>query len=73
MPASNERRVRVEGFWKISATLLPASAREPSGSRLQLDRAVDQREQLVAAQLFAGEEVARQAGKCTVLRWRCAW
>ena len=30
-PTSNEIRVRVDGFWKISATLLPASAREPAG------------------------------------------
>ena len=32
MPTSNDSRVRVEGFWKISATLRPASAREESGA-----------------------------------------
>jgi hypothetical protein len=32
MPASKERRVRVEGCSKISATLRPSSAREESGA-----------------------------------------
>ena len=31
-PTSNETRVRVEGFSKISATVRPASAREDSGA-----------------------------------------
>ena len=57
-PTSNDSRVRVEGFSKISATLRPASAREESGARLQLDRAVEQRVELGGAQLGAGEEMA---------------
>ncbi len=32
MPTSKVTRVRVEGFWKISATLRPASAREEWGA-----------------------------------------
>jgi hypothetical protein len=32
MPTSKDSLVRVEGFWKISATLRPSSARERSGS-----------------------------------------
>ena len=32
MPTSKEMRVRVEGFWKISATLRASSAREESGA-----------------------------------------
>ena len=46
MPTSKDTRVRVEGFSKISATLRPASAREDSGARLELERAVEQRVQL---------------------------
>ena len=34
MPTSKEMRVRVDGFWKISATLRPSSAREDSGAAL---------------------------------------
>jgi hypothetical protein len=32
MPTSNETRVRVDGFWKISATLRPSSGRAASGA-----------------------------------------
>ena len=42
MPTSKDTRVRVEGFWKISATLLP---RERAGGErlpLELERAVQQ-------------------------------
>ena len=46
MPTSKDSRVRVEGFWKISATLRPSSAREDSGVGLQLQRAVQQRAEL---------------------------
>ena len=49
MPTSNDSRVRVEGFWKISATLCPASAREEQRRGLQLGGAVEQRVQLGGA------------------------
>ena len=62
MPTSKDSRVRVEGFSKISATLRPASAREDSGARLQLERAVEQR---VAAR--------RRVSSAPVRKWRVAW
>ena len=71
-PTSNETRVRVEGFSNTSATLLPASAIGPLAARpprLQLERAVEQRAQLVARELLAGEEVAGH-GKRRMVRRR---
>ena len=56
-PTSKETRVRVEGFWKISATLRPASAWRGERVRLERLRTVEQRDQLVAAELGAGEQV----------------
>ena len=43
MPTSNDSLVLVEGFWKISATLRPASAREESGAAFSSSGAVEQR------------------------------
>ena len=34
IPASNETRVRVEGFWKMSATVRPSSTLELRGAAL---------------------------------------
>ena len=58
--------MRVEGFWKISATLRPASAREEQRRALQLERAVEQRVELGGGQLGAGEEVARGIGAASL-------
>ena len=43
IPASNEIRVRVEGFSKMSATVRPSSARERARRRLERERAVQER------------------------------
>ncbi len=50
--------MRVEGFWKISATLRPARESD-SGARLQLQGAIENRRELVAVQLGSGEKVTR--------------
>ena len=50
--------MRVEGFWKISATLRPASAREESGAAFSSSARVEQRVELGGRQLGPGEEVA---------------
>ena len=47
-PASNDSRVRVDGFSKTSATERPSSARERERVALELGGAVEQRAQLVA-------------------------
>ena len=65
MPASNDVRVRVDGCSNTSATLRPSSARERERRGLQRQRAVEQRGELAGGQLGTGEEVARQARKCT--------
>jgi hypothetical protein len=59
MPTSKDTRVRVEGFWKISATLRPGERPRGQRRRLQLERAVEQRRELGGAELGPGEEVAR--------------
>ena len=62
MPTWNETRVRVEGFSNSSATLRSRSGRGPRRARgLQLDGALDQRSELGARKLGAGDEVARVA------------
>ena len=48
MPASNDSRVRVEGFSKISAMLRPSSAREDSGAAFSASARSSSAEQLVA-------------------------
>ena len=58
MPTSKDSRVRVEGFSKISATLRPASAREASGAAFSSSARVQQRVELVGAELGAGEEMS---------------
>ena len=45
MPASNDTRVRVEGRWKISATVRPLSSRHVrarSGAAFSSSRAIEQ-------------------------------
>ena len=59
-PVSNETRVRVEGRSNTSATLSPASAREPRRSRLSSMRAVEEAVELLGRKLFACQEVACQ-------------
>ena len=66
IPASNDTRVRVDGFWKISATVRQREHVGAVRGRLELERPVDQREQLGGVELFAGEEVARQVEQCTL-------
>ena len=68
MPTSNEIRVRVDGFSKISATLWPASACDAWRSRLQLGGALEQASELIARKLLAGEEVPRHLGIVDGLR-----
>ena len=59
-PTSNDTRVRVEGFSKISATLRPGQRRRGQRRPLELERAVEQRVELRCAQLGSGEEMARR-------------
>ena len=65
MPASNEVRVRVEGL--LEHERHAAALERARGVRrgLERERAVEQRGELVGGELGAGEEVARQARKCT--------
>ena len=61
-PTSNETRVRVEGFSKTSADRAAGERRRaPSPAitaALELLGALEQRQQLVAIELLAGQEVA---------------
>ena len=66
IPASNDRRVRVEGFSKMSATLRPSSARDDSGAAFSASARSSSAPQLVAVELGPGEQVARQAGQSMV-------
>ena len=68
MPAWKDTRVRVDGLLKSSATLRPAQ--RARGQRLALQRvgAVEDRAQVVGAELGAGEQVARQVRACTARR-----
>ena len=62
MPTSNEIRVRVDGFSKISATLRPVERSRREAVGLQLGGALEQAGQLIARKLLAGEEVPRHLG-----------
>src|SRR4051794_21294181 len=67
MPAWKDTRVRVDGFWKSSATLRPSSAREASGSRLSASA-----RSRIACRSSAPSSapVSRWRGKCGNVR-RC--
>ena len=69
IPASNDSRVRVECFSKISATLRPSSAREDSGAAFSASARSSSASSSSRCELGPGEQVARQAGQSMT---RCA-
>ena len=69
MPASKDTRVRVEAFWKTSATIRSRSASDERGAAFSSPARASSGEQLIGAQLGAGEEMARQGGEDTERCW----
>ena len=66
IPASNDTRVRVDGFWKISATVRRASASELNGAALSSSaRSISS---LISAELSSAP-VRKWRGKPSSVRW----
>ena len=59
MPTSNDTRVRVDGFSKISASVLPASGRDDTPAALEVRRDVQHLPQRRGIEVAQIEEVAR--------------
>ena len=71
MPASNDTRVRVDGFWKTSATIRSVAApRDERGAAFSSAARSSSAASSSARQLGAGEEVARQGGEDTAAMLR---
>ena len=67
MPASKDRRVRVEGFSKISATERPSSTREESGCAFSASARSSRWSSSSAVELRAGEQmVGHEGGQSTI-------
>ena len=69
MPASNDTRVRVDGFWKMSATMRPASASRGARRRLQLG--ARGRAARAARRRVSSAPVRKWRGKAGRIRQRC--
>ena len=65
--------MRVDAFWKTSATIRSRSASDERGAAFSSAARVQQRPQLVGGQLGAGEEVARQGAGGYVAMLVLSW